>query len=305
MIKKYLYRIVPPLLFLFFIVLVMNGFSLESIVREFYHPQIIESKIDSDFLRKVQKVNIYLPPKYNKDHKYPVLYLLHGKDSNEQSWFNGFLGINAAKIDQTADRLIKEQKINPLIIVSPMIDNSYGINTSTITKKIDDHDEGLYKDYIIKELIPYIDSEYCTIQDKSGRFIGGISMGGFAALHLAFVHNDHFSKVGGHSAAIRTDEKAGSGINWLFSNGNSREQIDPLYLSESLEKEDISVYLDHGTMDHDWLVEGNKALYMKLKERQIDVQYVTNLGGHDYKYWSSNTERYLLFYAGKRSDNAK
>ncbi|MGE8204817.1 alpha/beta hydrolase [Heyndrickxia sp. NPDC080065] len=300
MLKKFLYRIMPLLFIIILIVFVMNGFSLESIIREFYHPRMIELKIDSDSLKKVQKVNIYLPPNYKKDHKYPVLYLLHGKDGNEQSWFNGILGINAAKIDQTADRLIKEEKIPPLIIVSPMIDNSYGINSSAITKKIDDHDIGLYEDYIMKELIPYIDSKYSTIKDKYGRYIGGISMGGFAALHLAFIHTDFFCKVGGHSAAIRADENAGSGIGWLFNNGNRREQIDPLYLADNLDKKDIFVYLDHGTIDHDWLVEGMKSLYTKLKGKHIDVQYVTAQGGHDYKYWSSQTERYLLFYTDKR-----
>jgi enterochelin esterase-like enzyme len=298
MYKKVSKGIISVVGVLLLIVLLMNGFNFSAIINQFYHPWIVVTEIHSESLKKNQNVSIYLPPGYEKGETYPVLYLLHGKDGNEKSWFNGFFGISAAHIDKTADHLIKEQKIKPMIIVSPMIDNSYGVNTSTKSTKVGDHNEGLYEDFIVKELIPYVDSHFSTIQNKSGRYIGGLSMGGFSALYLAFSHPDLFSKVGGHSAALRLDVNTGSGIGWLFANGRSRDDIDPLYLAEQAGNDGISVYLDHGDMDHAWLVEGNKVLYSKLQSKNMKVQYVSKSGGHDYTYWSSQTAPYLMFYAG-------
>ena len=60
----------------------------------------------------------------------------------------------------------------------------------------------MYEDYFIKEVIPLIDKEFNTIKTKEGRYVGGISAGGYAALHNSFRHQDLFSKVGGHMPAI-------------------------------------------------------------------------------------------------------
>ena len=36
-----------------------------------------------------RKMNIYTPPGYTKDNKYPVLYLLHGIGGDENEWPRG------------------------------------------------------------------------------------------------------------------------------------------------------------------------------------------------------------------------
>jgi enterochelin esterase-like enzyme len=290
------YKLLTFFAFALAVTLVINGYSLKSIAQELYSPRIIDMSFYSESLKKEQKVEVYLPPGYSNDTTYPVLYVLHGKDGNEKSWFNGFWGISGAKIDQTAERLIKEHSIKPMIIVSPPIDNSYGVNTSIQPRHFNDHDEGLYEDFLIKELIPYIDSQYRTEKNRTGRFIGGISMGGYAALHAALSHPDLFSKAGGHSAALRMQPGDGSGIEWIF-NGRSRDQLDPLFQVEHMERTDISVLLDHGDHDHSWLREGNESMFQRLTEKNIKVTYTIGKGGHDYRYWSSQTEAYLKFYS--------
>ncbi len=105
------------------------------------------------------------------------------------------MGVNAM-----ATALIAEGKIRPLMIVSPEIDNGYGINTSLTTQSVSGYSRGMYEDYVMKDLIPYVDHHYSTIANKSGRYVGGLSMGGFAALHDSFLHPDVFSKVGVMSA---------------------------------------------------------------------------------------------------------
>jgi len=173
-------------------------------------PVLNESQVNkvtfySKAVKNDMRFNIYLPKGYNRKAKYPVLYLIHGYTDNEDRWIPN-LNLKAA-----ADKLIDEDKITPLIIVMPQINNSFGINTDKIMNMSLKFSAGLYEDYLYKELIPYIDKNYHTLKNKRARYIGGLSMGGFAALHLAFRHPDMFSKVGGHSPAFIEDM-------WLYPN---------------------------------------------------------------------------------------
>lgn len=238
------------------------------------------------------KVNIYLPKDYSTDDKYPVLYLFHGKDGNEDSFMNGFYGINGIKMDRAADELIQKGEITPLIIVSPEIDNSYGINSSETTMSKEGYNLGMYEDYILKELIPYIQDHYSVEDSRNGRFAGGISMGGFVALNLGLSYPDLFSKIGAHSAAIwKNTNELPKGLSWLAkSDGN---------LFEFPKKQDltgIQVYLDYGDMDHDWLKQGNAYLNALLKSHGVKTQLHVGKGGHNYSYWKSQVKPYLLFY---------
>jgi enterochelin esterase-like enzyme len=285
---------------IFVILLFMNGFAIKSIIASVYSPGVKEVKIYSQSLEKHMKLVIYTPPNYNTKRKYPVLYLLHGKDGNQNSWMNGFLGISAVKINEKADKLIKAYKIEPLIIVAPQIDNSYGVNTASVTKEMGGNNLGMYENYIVKDVVRYVDSHFSTMPNRESRYIGGLSMGGFAALHVGFLHPDLFSKVGGHSPALRKDPTAGSNISWLMPNEEERSKQDPLYIAKKRPLNDLQVYLDSGEMDHDWLIEGNEVMFRTLQEAGVKVHNKLNEGGHDFKYWSSQAENYLIFYAGTR-----
>jgi len=41
---------------------------------------------ESKAARGTRKMQVYLPPRFSKDNKYPVLYLLHGSVADETSW---------------------------------------------------------------------------------------------------------------------------------------------------------------------------------------------------------------------------
>lgn len=86
-----------------------------------------------------------------------------------------------------------------MIIVCPNLDNSRGINASNEYKEVQGKygtvHLGLYEDYLIKEIIPYIDKNYKTICNRENRYIGGISSGGYIALHNGLRHQDLFSKI--------------------------------------------------------------------------------------------------------------
>lgn len=257
--------------------------------------QVVQASINSVALNREMAMSIYLPPGYNPNIKYPTLYLFYGYGGTHDSWFT-YLDINGV-----ADRLIQENKINPLIIVSPDYGNSFGVNTVPG----EGHDPGgvsvgRYEDYLIQEVITYVDGHYSTQASKEGRYVGGASMGGFAALFLGFTYPELFSKIGAHSAAIwnytstdpYTDQR-----DWLYATETLRNARDPFKLAEPNKLDGTQVYLDAG--NDDGLAEKDFSLYELLRSKNIDARWVPNPGGHSPTYWSGQLENYLVFYAGK------
>src|SRR5215469_16326942 len=54
---------------------------------------------------------------------------------------------------------------------------------------------GNWEDYIVHELVPYIDSHYRTIPERASRGLAGHSMGGYGAIRLAMKHPEVYSSV--------------------------------------------------------------------------------------------------------------
>lgn len=268
------------------IVITFMCLSCKTVQTNSNESQVNKITIYSKALEKNMNVNVYLPTNYSKHKKYPVLYMLHGYTDNENCWMPNL------RLQETVDKLINENRINPIIIIMPQIDNSFGINTDKIANMSLSFSAGLYEDYLYKDIIPYVDKHYSTIKNKHGRYIGGLSMGGFAALHLAFIHNNMFSKVGGHSPAFIEDM-------WLYPNDYIRNIRDPIRIAEKKDLGSLKVYLDCGDMDSFEFYIGCEQLFNILKQKNITCEYHLNKGEHNAQYWIDNSEKYLIFYAGK------
>ena len=261
----------------------------------------IASKVKSDVvvsevLKTDMGFDIYLPKDYDENIKYPVLYSLHFFDGNQHTLLGGLISLNA-----NADTLIANNKIQPMIIVSPDYKNSFAVNTTlaqgaAATGAV----IGLYKDYLINELIPYVDAHYSTITQREGRFIDGYSMGGFAALHIGFSHPELFAKVGAHSAAFwdyAADDLYTDRRDWLYPTTELRKERDPFLLAKTQDLKSTQVYVDAGT--NDALAGVDERFYLALLGLGITAEWHTSSGGHTLAYWKSNTDNYLLFFSAK------
>ena len=173
-------------------------------------------------------LNIYLPPGYyqNEDKRYPVIYFLNGYGGDNQNWVitknlkdKDFIlplkliprklrtQINFDRIFtfETIDNLIINKELEPFILVQPdpslhvpQKDLKFGLKGSIPTKGsfyVNSPHTGNYMDYIIKDIINYIDSNYRTIPDKEHRAIFGGSMGGFGTFYLCLHHPELFSSA--------------------------------------------------------------------------------------------------------------
>jgi enterochelin esterase family protein len=136
---------------------------------------------------------VYLPPSYRTFRKkYPVAYLIMG--------FTGFgaMSMNVSayseNIQQRLDRLIRTGKIKEMIVVMPDCFTKYGGSqyvNSTAT--------GRYEDYLVKEIVPFVDATFNTIPKAASRCIVGKSSGGYGAMWLAMRHPDVFGLMATHS----------------------------------------------------------------------------------------------------------
>ncbi len=131
-----------------------------------------------------QAIKIYLPPSYpHSNLRYPVVYFLPGFGSNSDG-NNNFLPI------EELTSLMSNNQIKEMILVVPnganVLHGSFYVN-SPVT--------GNWEDFITRDVVGYIDSNYRTIPRPEGRGIGGHSMGGFGAFNLAMHHPDIFGAV--------------------------------------------------------------------------------------------------------------
>ncbi|MDX2138480.1 MAG: alpha/beta hydrolase-fold protein [Chloroflexota bacterium] len=213
--------------------------------------------------------SVYAPPCYIETQKrYPVVLLMPGL-AGEGDWID--LGIVELLNDG-----IRRGELPPMLVVMPPLGS---IGTDNTFPPADS-----YETVIMDELLPAIQRDFCTIDDRQQRAIGGISRGGFWAYSIAMRHPDVFGIVGGHSA--------------FFDPDNAPEENNPLDLAldtSLLTDADLRMYIDNAAID---FVGSNLELFSsRLSARGIPHTYIINpVGDHNDEYWGSHLNEYLAFY---------
>lgn len=249
--------------------------------------KVLESvKFRSSVLNQSTEITIYLPPDYEtSERNYPVVYLLHGYSDDETAWLQN------GEVSRIADEGIKNGTIPPMIIVMPDGKINWYINNYNKTQN--------YEDYMINELIPYIDKAYRTRPSYKFRALAGLSMGGYGSLYHLLKHPDMFIACAALSAAVITDEQAAywfknPGLNFVETYGELIDNTLPkswkenniLAMAEKVDKESLKnhfIWLDCG--DDDFLIEGNYHLAMLLRNRGINYEFRMRDGAHTWTYW--------------------
>jgi S-formylglutathione hydrolase len=132
-----------------------------------------------------QPVGIYLPAAYAAEpqRRFAVIYFLHG--------YSDTPAMRVAEIvQQMMDKQIAAHGIEPMIVVAPN-----GLNKLLGSFYTNSLATGDWEDYVVRDVVAYVDSHYRTLPYSGSRGIGGHSMGGYGALMLAFRHPDVFGYV--------------------------------------------------------------------------------------------------------------
>ncbi|MFN2211809.1 MAG: alpha/beta hydrolase [Anaerolineales bacterium] len=206
---------------------------------------------------------IYLPPCYDEfeAETYPVLYLIHGQNFNDDQW-------DRLGIDEAADSLIASGDIPPLLIVMPR-DRSW-------SQPADDK----FGQAVVELLIPYVDQIYQTKPHREYRAIGGLSRGAGWALHLGFSIWESFGAIGMHSLPVFWTDLPEIRT-WL-------EAIP----YQSLPR----IYMDLGDKDRPQISKSAIWFEELLTEYRIPHEWHLYPGYHEEAYWAEHVEEYLRWY---------
>src|SRR5579859_1661675 len=149
---------------------------------------------------------VYTPPGYDPRGKqtYPALYLLHGYSDDASAW----TAVGRANI--ILDNLIAQGKAKPMLIVMPL---GYGEpkilepNSGAFRDRaLTDRNFDKFREALLTEVIPQVESAYLVKKDRDSRAIAGLSMGGAESLLTGLNTLDKFSYVGAFSSGGFTPE---------------------------------------------------------------------------------------------------
>ncbi len=225
------------------------------------HGTISIEYMKSDITKRLERIYIYLPFEYNVEinKNYPVLYLQHGHGENETTW------VNQGKMNFILDNLIEEEKIVPFIVVmcNGMVsyETKQGITISPAIK---------FEEFLIKEVIPYIDKRYRTIAKKEGRGMAGLSMGSMQTSVITLKNQDLFDYVGIFSGFVR-DFISGY-------DGHIQERYLNTY-SKNMK------YIFRGMGEDDRFLDMFEQDDQLLREYEVEHERKIYKGYHEWKVW--------------------
>lgn len=168
------------------------------VVIETIDSRVLQGNAMGDPARR--QLPVYLPPGYdsNNTRRYPSAYVLSGFTSRGQTLLNDAWGDET--LPQRLDRLIAEGRMQPMVVAMPdcltRIGGSQYINSGAT---------GRYEDYLIEELVPFVDTCFRTRAERNYRAVLGKSSGGYGAVIQAMRHPEVFGLAASHSGDMYFD----------------------------------------------------------------------------------------------------
>jgi predicted alpha/beta superfamily hydrolase len=145
-------------------------------------------------------LRVWVPPGYddpeNKDRHYPIFYLNDGQNLFDSA--TAYIGIEW-QVDETADRLIREDKIPPMIFVG--IDNARELRAKeylpyrAFNPPVMRPKGKRYPDFLINEVMPFLYLRYRVARGPENTGLGGSSLGAIIALYTVLARPGIFGRL--------------------------------------------------------------------------------------------------------------
>jgi enterochelin esterase-like enzyme len=234
---------------------------------EIPHGKLEMIEYDSKSVGARRKMQVYTPPGYSPDKKYPVLYLLHGIGGDETEW------TRFAAPNLLMDNLLAEGRAVPMILVLP----------NGRAQKNDRAEGNVYagapafaafEQDLLQDVIPTIEKRYSVQADREHRGLAGLSMGGGQSLNFGLAHLDTFAWVGGFSSAPNTKPPK----ELLPDTTAAREKLKMLWVSCGKK---------------DGLIRISQGVHAYLKEKNVPHVWNVDDHAHDPTEWRNNLYYFL------------
>lgn len=226
----------------------------------------------------------------------PVLYLLHGYGGNDGDW------LGAGGLRGTLDALIADGTVPPMVVVLPAAGNAWYVDSDAF---------GPVATAITRDLRQHVERRWPVRRDAAGRFVAGLSMGGYGALRFAFRAPNEWRGVASLSGAIfpnfASADAVSAGQIKLFGPAfgdpfdvaryndlNFFDRVPGLAERTS----PLGIYISVGDDDYFMLERGSIALFLALRDAGVPVEMRIRDGGHQWPLWRSELPQILRFFAG-------
>jgi S-formylglutathione hydrolase FrmB len=234
-----------------------------------------------------------LPPSYDTStsRKYPVVYALHGLFEGSGFWERRGLAPILARLRESG-------AVPEFLVVAVDGGNSFFVNAPG----------GRYEDLVTKDLLAHVESAYRVVPGRKGRALLGVSMGGYAALHVAFEQPGLVAAVATHSAMLleripSVDQGAGrwhmAAFNKVFGDPIDAAlwaENDPLVKARTADPKTVpALFVDCGAEDRYGLANGHRELHKILDERGVAHAFELPPGDHGYDFVRARLEKSLRF----------
>lgn len=210
---------------------------------------------------------------------FKTLYLLHGIFGNYTDWVSG----------TNIQRWAQDRN---LAVVMPSGENSFYL----------DHSSGVdnYGQFIGEELVQVTRRMFHLSARREDTFIGGLSMGGYGAMRNGLKYHENFSRIVALSSALTFKNLVSQEFDesFILSSRKYAENCfgdlskiegsdkDLWALITNLKANNIDIpklYMACGTEDH--LLSTNLDFIDFLKTINVEVEFETAEGGHDWEFW--------------------
>lgn len=248
--------------------------------------QVDTMKVATSRLDSAMTVTVAVPARYLSsldETRYPVVYLLNG--------YSG--GYNDYRSKMRLDSLANAHQV---IFICPDGRDSWYWDSPVVP--------GMQMEsFIVKDLLPAVDSNLRTIPSRDSRAIAGLSMGGHGALWLAMRHKDLFGSAGSMSGGVDIARKQFH-KNWKMKNwlgeyaSNPKRWKTHTVMSQvpTLKPGELNIIIECG--DGDFFREVNDDLHAALLKRGIEHSFSITPGNHSWPYWRRTLPVMLDFFDG-------
>ncbi|MBC7893631.1 MAG: esterase family protein [Sphingobacteriaceae bacterium] len=244
-------------------------------------------RLFSQQLHRAVELTILLPPGYSAAAgRFPVLYLNDGQDMDR-------LGMTAL-----LDSLYEKKSLPPLVVVGIHANqdrlNEYG-TADQADYKGRGAKAGRYTQFVLSELMPFIEKSVRVDTGPAATVIAGFSLGGLSALDLAWSHPERFGKVGVFSGSLWWRKKA-----YEFGYDDHTDRIMHTLIRATAHQPALKFWFEAGTEDEtsdrnkngvidaiDDTLDLMKELRVKGYRDEVDFEYVEVSGGkHNQETWA-------------------
>ncbi|SHK70091.1 S-formylglutathione hydrolase FrmB [Reichenbachiella agariperforans] len=216
-------------------------------------------------------------------HDLPIVTLMHGVYGS--AWIWAMKGGAA----QTAERLIRENQIRPMVLAMPS-DGLWGDGSAYTAHDGYDFEKWIAEDMpaAVRELIP-------QTSDQSPLFISGLSMGGFGALRVGAKHAKQYAGISAHSSITEIGQMK-LFVEEPLGHYQQPSRIDEDAFTAMAENRNDLPPLRFDCGSSDLLIEYNRQLHADLDKAGIAHTYEEFEGGHQWEYWQEHLVDTLLFF---------